>query len=366
METNLARAGNKRIRIASKSIRCVQAMRLVLDYDQQFEGVMAYNAAEALMLSKQGFKDVLLGYPVVNKSWLKAIAEASKQGAYICLMADSYKHLQLAQEAAVQTGAVLPVCIDLDVSDSYPGLHFGVWRSSIMQLDQLNDLLDKLSKMPQLRLEGLMGYEAQVAGVPDAAPGGGLKNSVISLLKKRSVNSVAKRRAAAVQLINDRGLELSFVNGGGTGSFESTRAETCVTEVTLGSGLYQSHLFDYYRNFELQAALFYALEIVRQPQPDIYTCYSGGYTASGSVGPLKAPKVYLPETGYLDKLEGAGEVQTPIRFRHLTEDLDLGDPILMRHAKAGELLERFNELFFLEDGKLTAVKTYRGDGYNFG
>ena len=39
-------------------------------------------------------------------------------------------------------------------------------------------------------------------------------------------------------------------------------------------------------------------------------------------------------------LEGAGEVQTPI-FYNGEERVEIGDSILFRHSKAGELCERF-------------------------
>ena len=104
---------------------------------------------------------------------------------------------------------------------------------------------------------------------------------------------------------------------------------------------------------------------MRRPQPDIYTCLGGGYIASGSAGKEKLPAVYLPQGARLEALEGAGEVQTPVRYRG-PEKLDIGDPIFLRHAKAGELCERFTHLLLVQDGKVVeTVTTYRGDGQNF-
>ncbi|HKS69232.1 MAG TPA: amino acid deaminase/aldolase, partial [Ktedonobacterales bacterium] len=109
----------------------------------------------------------------------------------------------------------------------------------------------------------------------------------------------------------------------------------------------------------------YAVEIVRRPAPDLYTCLGGGYTASGAAGSDKLPRVYLPEGARLLPLEGAGEVQTPVRYRG-PETLRLGDPIFLRHAKAGELCERFTRLLLVQDGAVSdEVTTYRGDGQCF-
>ncbi|AQA26063.1 hypothetical protein BTZ20_4269 [Rhodococcus sp. MTM3W5.2] len=43
--------------------------------------------------------------------------------------------------------------------------------------------------------------------------------------------------------------------------------------------------------------------------------------------------------------------------------LRIGDRVWFRHAKAGELCERFNELHLVEaDGTRTTVPTFRGEG----
>ncbi len=108
----------------------------------------------------------------------------------------------------------------------------------------------------------------------------------------------------------------------------------------------------------------YAIEITRIPGPNIYTCHGGGYVASGT-GPDKLPRPYLPAGARLTPREGAGEVQTPVRYDG-PERLSIGDPIFMRYSKAGEMCERFNSLLCIEDGKVThEFPTYRGEGQVF-
>ena len=69
---------------------------------------------------------------------------------------------------------------------------------------------------------------------------------------------------------------MEFVNGGGTGSLESTAADTSVTELTAGSGLVGPTLFDAYRRFAPEPALLFALPVVRRPGPGLATLFSGG------------------------------------------------------------------------------------------
>jgi D-serine deaminase-like pyridoxal phosphate-dependent protein len=259
----------------------------------------------------------------------------------------------------------LPLCLEIDMAMDLPGLHFGVWRSTLRSPEQIRPIVERIQTSSHVWLDGLMGYEAQIAGVGDNLPGQFVKNALVRRFKLRSQREVAERRAIIVDFIQQQGISLRFVNGGGTGSLATTRAEEHVTEITVGSGFYAPVLFDYYRNFRYQPAAGYAIEIVRHPQPFIYTCLGGGYIASGGVGPEKQPQPYLPAGARLDALEGAGEVQTPIHYKGPIS-LNLGDPIFMRHSKAGELCERFTHLLLVSNGTIVVeVTTYRGDGRCF-
>ena len=190
-------------------------------------------------------------------------------------------------------------------------------------------------------------------------------NSAKKWLKRMSYKKIAEKRQRALAEIELKKIKLKFINGGGTGSVESTIEDPSVTEITVGSGFYNAHLFDNYARFRLLPAAGFACAISRIPKKGIYTCAGGGYIASGAIEKLKAPLPMLPAGVKLTENEGAGEVQTPVLYSG-TQKLEIGDPIFFRHAKAGELCERFNELFLIRKGKIeNRVTTYRGDGQCF-
>jgi D-serine deaminase-like pyridoxal phosphate-dependent protein len=206
-----------------------------------------------------------------------------------------------------------------------------------------------------------MGYEAQIAGVGDDMPKQFWKNTLVSVLKKRSIKTIQSRRKEIVNALKQEGFTLELVNGGGTGSLEQTTQEDVITEVTVGSGFYSPLLFDYYQAFQYEPSLFFALPIVRKPTENIYTCLGGGYVASGPPGKDKLPEPVYPEGGKLLSLEAAGEVQTPVYLEN--KNLQVGDPIIFRAAKAGEICERFDEIICVSKGKIVdRWKTYRGEG----
>jgi D-serine deaminase-like pyridoxal phosphate-dependent protein len=360
-----ARAGALPIRLVTKSVRCVAILRRVLAGGAPFRGLMCYSPAEAAWLASLGFDDLLVAYPSVEPGDLRAVAGQLRAGRTIALMVDSAVQVQRIAALARAEGVVQPLAIDLDMSSDFPGLRFGVFRSPVDGPAAAVALATEIARHPSLRLDGLMGYESQVAGLMDEVPGQRLRSAAIRWLKRRSVPEINERRRATVAALRAAGHALRFVNGGGTGSFESTRADSSVTELAAGSGLYVPTLFDHYRAFRGRPAAGFAVAVTRSPAPGIVTCAGGGYPASGPAGADRLPRPWLPAGCALVATEGAGEVQTPVRLP-VGVALEVGDPLLFRHAKAGELCERFDELLLIEGGAVVdKVATYRGDGRCF-
>lgn len=359
------RAGSKKVRIASKSVRSIPVLRHLLNSNPIFQGLMCFTGPEAVWLSQNGFDDLLIAYPVWHEAQLEAICTEVNQGKQIICMIDSIAHVEHLNQVAAKSNAILPICMDLDLSVDLPGLHFGVFRSPINTVEKALSVFEAIQKCSNLRLDALMGYEAQIAGVGDRVPGQGLLSIAVRFLKKRSISKVAARRKAVVEALEKAGAKLKIVNGGGTGSMETTGGESVVTEIAAGSGFYQSHLFDYYDNFKHEPAAGFAVEIVRQPKDGMWTCHGGGYVGSGSPGIEKVPLPYLPHGAKLHPNEAAGEVQTPLIYSGNVK-LNLGDPVFFRHSKAGELCERFENLQIIQNGMLIDQwKTYRGEGKCF-
>lgn len=363
----LGMSGQKPVRLATKSLRCVQAVEHLLALHPRFQGVMCYHPQEAAALLEAGVSDVLMGYPTLDRPALARLAGLCRQGKAIVLMADDASQLEAAEHAAREQQACFDICLDIDMSSAFGGLHFGVRRSPLRTEAAVLELADSIRRSPHLRLAGVMGYEAQLAGVPDARPGRKLMNAAIRYMKRRSEAEVAARRAAIVRALRREGHELRFVNGGGSGSLRFTASDESVTELTAGSAFYAPALFDGYADLPLQPAAAFALPVVRVAAPGIYTCFGGGYIASGEAGTDRLPQPVWPPGGHLLTREGAGEVQTPVRYPDGADPLRPGDLIWFRHAKAGELAERFRELVVVKEGACIGTwTTYRGEGWCFG
>jgi D-serine deaminase-like pyridoxal phosphate-dependent protein len=313
--------------------------------------------------------DILVAYPTVDHTALRELAADDHARGLVTIMVDSVAHLDLMDAALGTDHPEIRVCLELDMSWR-PLLgsdiaHIGTRRSPIFSPAQALALATEIRDRPGFRLVGLMGYEGQIAGLGDHPAGKPLMGAVLRWMQDRSSHELAARRTAAVRAIAEVA-DLEFVNGGGTGSIETTGFDESVTEVAAGSGLIGPTLFDNYRRFAPSPAVLFALPVVRKPRRKTATLFSGGYIASGPAGKDRSPTPYLPTGLCLIGTEGAGEVQTPVNGR-AAKDLRVGDRVWLRHTKAGELAERFTAYHVLSGDRVTAtVPTYRGEGQCFG
>jgi D-serine deaminase-like pyridoxal phosphate-dependent protein len=351
----------KTLRVATKSVRCPQLVRRVLEVAGPVaRGLMTYTATESAFWADQGERDVLLAYPVARAEDARTIAKANAGGATVAVVADCSEHLDVLALAALDTSARIPVVLELDVGWRPLGarLHVGVRRSPLRDPRDVVQLAKRVAQMPGLTFHGVMAYEAQIAGLADTG-------AAVRAMKAASRGDVEKARADVARALVDAGLKPALFNGGGTGSLATCAREDALTEVTAGSGFVDSHLFDRYRGLALEPAAFFALQVVRRPHDGLVTCHGGGYVASGGAGRDRLPVPALPAGLRLLPLEGAGEVQTPVEVAS-GRRLELGDPVFFRHAKAGELAEHFAEYLLVRGDRLEGrAPTYRGMGQCF-
>ena len=354
------------LRIGTKSIRCVALLRRAMELlGDRARGVLAFTPAEAEFLVARGFRDVVVAYPTLGAHDAARFASLNADGAHVAAMIDDSAQLAPLSKAAVERGATVPVVLDVDMAWRAPQLgervSIGVRRSPLRTAEQVVTLARRAADSAGLRFEGLMGYEAQIAGLADRDERG-LPIVANAVVKGLSRTQVRARRAEVRSALEGAGLAPKIFNGGGTGSVAWSATDPSLTEVTVGSGYLGGTLFDGIEGFAPEAALFFALEVTRRPAIDVVTCLGGGYIASGTPGWERLPKPVLPKGLALLAWEGAGEVQTPLRVAPEVR-LSLGDLVFFRHAKAGELAERFAVYHLVRGDRVeTSAPTYRGEG----
>ena len=370
-EVLAAQAAPLPVRIASKSIRSTSVLERVLGLNESFRGILSFTLPEALHLARRGHEDIFVGYPTADRRALAELAllAAERPDTHPALIVDEPAHLDLIESAAGRGSAPIRVAIDIDPS-WWPArgrvARIGPKRSPIRTPEHAKRFAAEITERPGTRLVGAMAYEGHIAGVGDDIPGRPVRSAAIRTMQSRSLDELRERLPGVIAAIREAaGTELEWVNAGGTGSLARSKELGIATELTSGSGFYAPTLFDTYRSLELTPAAFFCLPIVRRPHPGVATALGGGYIASGAPGRDRLPQPYMPAGLSLDSDEAAGEVQTPL-VGAAAKKLRVGDRVYMRHAKAGELCERFDTLYLIEgDSIADEVPTYRGEGLTF-
>lgn len=365
----LDRAAGMPIRVASKSVRVRGVLDAVLALPG-YHGILAYTLPEALWLADgdAGHDDVVVGYPSVDRAAIARLGSDARLAARVTLMIDDLAQLDLIDAVIPPARRAAPIRLALELDSSYESLllgHVGVRRSPIHTAEAARTLAAAIVARPGFRLVGMMGYEAQIAGVTNKGTGrAAARASVIRRMQRASAAELADRRGAAVAAVRELA-QLEFVNGGGTGSIETTRADASVTELAAGSGLFGPHLFDGYVQFAPAPAAAFALSVVRRPTPGVATLLGGGWIASGPTAPDRQPRLVWPEGLTTLAREASGEVQTPVTGATAAR-LSVGDRVWLRHTKAGELSEHLNAFALVSGDRLIGeLPTYRGEGKAF-
>ena len=300
----------------------------------------------------------MVAYPSVDVPALTELAADPALTAAVAVMVDSIEHVDFIARH-VQGHEGLRVAVDVDASLRVGPAHLGVRRSPTAHTRSRSRPSSAERRSAASVVAGLMFYDAQIAGLPDSSP-------AVRQVKARSHRELLTRRAeivAAARALAD----LDFVNGGGTGSLHVTGLDPSLTELAAGSGLYAPTLFDGYDGLALEPAAFFGTPVVRRPAAGIVTAYGGGYIASGPPGWSRVPDARSRSRGSSSCARRAPARCRPRSRAPLPTTLSLGDRIWFRHAKAGELAERFTEFALVAGDEVVGrAATYRGEGQCFG
>ena len=181
----MRRAGGLPIRVASKSVRCRTLLDRVLARPG-FAGVMAYAVPEAVWLAVPGCATSSSPTPRSTRPPCATVATDDLLRAEVTVTVDSVEQVRWLRDTLGDDVAGLGVALDVDASLRVGRVHLGVRRSPTRTAEQALTVV-RAALGVGLDVRGVMFYDAQVAGLPDAGPH-------IRAMKRRSVRELGERR----------------------------------------------------------------------------------------------------------------------------------------------------------------------------
>ena len=209
-----------------------------------------------------------------------------------------------------------------------------------------------------------MAYEGHIAGVGDRIPGRPVRSAAIRAMQSASSAKSASACRGSSPTSARCWPSAARRSSSSTEGHRQPRADGRGRRGRRAHGqLEGSPRCSTTTALDLEPAAFFCLAVTRRPVGGVATLLGGGYIASGVPGGDRLPEPYLPGGLRFDRQEAAGEVN-PLHgaAAHM---LRVGDRVYLRHAKAGELCERFNSLYLIEGERVVDEPRPTGRGQSF-
>ena len=99
---SIAQSAGKMLRIGTKSMRCLRLMERVLAHPSSvYRGFLTFTAEETAFLADAGHDDFILAYPTFQPGDMEILAQLTKRGRKVSVMADHPQQLKALHEAGI-------------------------------------------------------------------------------------------------------------------------------------------------------------------------------------------------------------------------------------------------------------------------
>jgi D-serine deaminase-like pyridoxal phosphate-dependent protein len=217
-----AAAAGAALRPHAKTHKCAEIARRQLAAGAK--GICCQKVSEAEALLPSGVEDVLISNQIVGPAKLRRLAKLARAVRVTTCVAYPAQAAALS-EAAAQEGIEISVLIEIDVGDSRMGLR---------DPETVMALAGQVEALPGLRFRGFQAYS------------GPLQHTRSFERRKAEAERGAHIAAQMRERVEDSGLSVDIVTGGGTGSFEFDLASGTFNEIQPGSYVFMDR--DYERN----------------------------------------------------------------------------------------------------------------------
>ena len=207
-------------------------------------GITASKLSEAEVLASAGIRDILIANQVVGARKIRRLVNLA---AYTDLMVavDSFENVQEISRAAHEKGSTVGVLVEVNIGND---------RSGVGPLATTLSFVQSILAFPSIRFRGVMGYDGHLAFVED--------------LQERHARSQAAYRILVQtrDVLCQAGIAVEIVSGGGTGTYLSAAQTSGLTELQIGTYLFNDTTYRDAGLREFDCALTMLSTVVSRPK----------------------------------------------------------------------------------------------------
>ena len=297
-------------------------------------GICAAKVSEAEIMAAAGIKSVLITSPVVTKEKIDRVIELAKASSEIRIVVDQEKNVRDFDEAAAAAGIVLHVLIDLNVGTDRTGVAMGKPALALARL---------IEGKKTLALNGLQAYA------------GHIQHQTGWEYRRQYSEATMSEVVETKQLLENEGLEVPILSGGGTGTYNIDSEIEGMSDVQVGSYLFmdvnyrnvggrESVVFDDFR-----PSLLVLATAISQPAKGRITI-DAGYKAF-------ATDSDLPE---LRDIRGVsyrwgGDEHGILQFKNSNSRVELGDKVLLIASHCDPTVNLYDHFYPFRGERVTEI-----------
>jgi len=233
-----------RLRPHFKSHKCTTIARLQMKAGAV--GITCAKLGEAEVVADAGIRNILIANQIVGPLKIRRLVELCRR-ADPMVAVDSADNVRMLSEHAAAAGVTVGVLVEVDV---------GMGRCGVAPGEPALALARLVASSVGLRFEGLQGYEGHCVDLRDETERADQARESMTAL-------VATRR-----LIEDSGLRVNMVSGGGTGTYTITGDFDGVDEVQAGSYAAMDWWYEDIRP-EFKQAMTILATVISRPRSDL-------------------------------------------------------------------------------------------------
>ena len=211
-------------------------------------GITCAKLGEAEAVIHAGIRDVLIANQIVSPHKIARLINLAKHSE-IMVAVDNAHNVQDISEAAKAKGVTIRILVEVNI---------GMDRCGVEPGQPTLELARQICQSPNLKFEGLMGYEGHTVAKPDRTE------------RENATREAMQRLIETKHFLEEHGIEVSIMSGGGTGTFDITGSIPEMTEVQAGSYVFMDST---YRNVQgigekFDNALSVLATVVSRPEHD--------------------------------------------------------------------------------------------------
>lgn len=187
------------------------------------KGITCAKLSEAEVLATAGIQDILIANQVVDPVKVFRLACLAQGSSKITVVVDNPENIDSLAEAVVKVGSTIHVLVEVDV---------GMKRCGVNTPEEVLYLAKKIVGAKGLVFEGIQAYEGHLGHIPDADA------------RRRGVGQMIAKVERIKRALEENGIPVNQISGGGTGTYNITGDNTLWTEIQAGSYLFMDTEYD--------------------------------------------------------------------------------------------------------------------------